>query len=121
MDQRVAVVISFIKANLDKKITLNKLAQMVNISTWHLCHVFKANTGMSIVDSVNKFRIEEAKHLLETTFLSIKEIRMKIGVQDESHFISLFEKVYHITPLQYRVRYWKDHPIHSDKPSRFDR
>ena len=47
--------------------------------------------------------MQRAKELLETTFLSVKEIRNNIGVNDHSHFIREFKKSYGMTPAQYRT------------------
>jgi hypothetical protein len=48
--------------------------------------------------------MQRAKELLETTFLSVKEIRTTIGINDHSHFIREFKKSYGMTPAQYRTR-----------------
>ncbi len=105
MDRRVETVMSFIRIDPGKRITLKVVSRMVNLSSWRLCHLFKAETGMSLINFVHMIRMTEAKNLLETTFLSIKEIRARIGATDESYFIREFERTYHMTPSQYRVRY----------------
>lgn len=105
MDHRVEKVVSLIEADSSRKIRLDQLSRLVNLSSWRLCHLFKQETGVSVVHFVHTVRMTEAKNLLEATFLSIKEIRTRVGFPDESHFIRAFDKVYHISPSQYRIRY----------------
>jgi len=52
-------------------------------------------------------RIEAARLLLETTFLSVKEIAARAGFQDQSHFARDFKKRYGLTPAKHRGRNFK--------------
>jgi two-component system response regulator YesN len=119
MDRRIEKVVSFIKADSSKKIRLHELSRLVNLSPWRLSHLFKQETGMSVVRFVHNVRLEQAKYLLEKTFLSIKEIRTRIGFPEESHFIKAFALAHHAAPSDYRLRYWalKGKKPHSDKPA----
>lgn len=54
-------------------------------------------------------RMQEARELLETTFLSVKEIRTRVGFGDESHFMRDFKKACGMTPAQYRQEYLRTH------------
>ena len=46
--------------------------------------------------------MREATVLLSTTFLSIKEVMVRVGFGDESHFVKDFKKIYGMTPTEYR-------------------
>ena len=48
--------------------------------------------------------MERARHLLETSFLSVKEIAHQVGLNDESHFVRDFKKAYGEPPTRYRIR-----------------
>jgi len=48
--------------------------------------------------------MERARYLLETSFLSVKEIGYQVGLNDESHFVRDFRKVYGDAPTRYRSR-----------------
>jgi AraC family transcriptional regulator of arabinose operon len=56
--------------------------------------------------------MQAAKELLETTFLSIKEIVALVGFNDESHFVRNFKKLYGVTPSEHRAQVRKSscHP-----------
>jgi|SRR5215216_5192433 len=113
MDHRVQKVVSFIQADSSRKIRLHELSRLVNLSPWRLSHLFKQETGMSVLRFVHNVRLEQAKLLLEKTFLSIKEIRTRIGFHDESHFIKAFARAHHTAPSNYRLRYWA---LNGNKP-----
>jgi transcriptional regulator GlxA family with amidase domain len=105
MDQRVQKAIRLMQENLSRKLLPGEIAIAVNLSLAHLRYLFKAETGMSPAQYLRSLRMQEARRLLETTFLSVKEVMHRIGVNDESHFTRDFKKVYGLTPAQYRVRH----------------
>ena len=50
-------------------------------------------------------RMERAKDLLESSFLSVKEIAFQVGLNDESHFVRDFKSTYGFSPALYRSQY----------------
>lgn len=67
--------------------------------------MFKVETGTSPERHLKSLRMQKAKELLETTFLSVKEIASRVGLRNESHFVRDFKRTYGVTPTQYRARY----------------
>ncbi len=59
---------------------------------------------MSPIKYLKLLRLEKAKHLLETSFLSVKEITYQVGINDESHFVRDFKKAYGNAPGQHRIK-----------------
>jgi len=104
MDTRVAKVLTLIKDEFHPETSFADLAQVVNLSASRLRFLFKREVGMPPAQYLRAFRMERAKLLLETTFLSVKQIRMRIGVSDQSHFIREFKKTCGLTPARYRIR-----------------
>jgi two-component system, response regulator YesN len=103
MDSRIQKVQQMMRDNLNRELSLAELAQSVNLSTWRLCHLFRTDIGMPPIKYLRSLRLEAAKQLLETSFLSIKEITYKVGLNDESHFVRDFKKVYGMPPSVYRM------------------
>lgn len=66
---------------------------------------FARATGMSPLEYVQALRLEETKHLLETTELPIEAIANQIGYEDASFFGRLFRRKVGLTPAQYRRRF----------------
>jgi hypothetical protein len=50
-------------------------------------------------------RMERAKDLLESSFLSVKEIGFRVGLTDESHFVRDFKATYGLSPACYRTQF----------------
>jgi transcriptional regulator GlxA family with amidase domain len=102
MDRRVQIVITLLKADLHREIVLAEIARFVNLSPSRLHHLFKAETGMSLTQFLKSLRLERARELLETTFLSVKQVMTTSGLKNKSHFVKDFKKAYGTTPTQYR-------------------
>jgi AraC-like DNA-binding protein len=105
MDWKTRVVINYIVDNLNRKHNLKELAELVNLSPSRLCYKFKAETGTSLARYQKSLKLEKAKELLETTCLRVKEIMVRVGIEDESHFVRDFKKIFNVTPTQHRMLY----------------
>jgi AraC family transcriptional regulator of arabinose operon len=104
MDERIKRVLVEMEKRLDSELSLDVLAQSVNLSTSRFRHLFKAETGTTPAQYLKSLRMSRAKKLVETTFLNIKQIMCSIGVRDKRHFAKDFERTYGLTPTQYRAR-----------------
>ena len=87
------------------ELSLADLAQSVNLSVWRLCHIFKSDVGMPPIRYLRQLRMERAKQLLESSFLSVKEIGFQVGLSDESHFVRDFKSIYGFSPALYRSQF----------------
>jgi transcriptional regulator GlxA family with amidase domain len=87
------------------ELSLAQCAQSVNLSVWRLCHIFKSDVGMPPIRYLRQLRMERAKHLLESSFLSVKEIAFQVGLNDESHFVRDFKSTYGYSPALYRSQF----------------
>jgi len=105
MDSRVQKIIVLLEGNPYRALSLREIALTVNLSVSRLRLIFKAATGMSPTQYFKLLKMQEAKSLLETTFLPVKQIAAKIGTKDASHFVRDFKKVYGMSPTQYRKRH----------------
>lgn len=93
--------IKYINSHLHDHITLNDLANNVNISKEYLCRIFKSDTKESINHYINQQKVELAKTYLIQNKLSIKEIAYTLGYSSESYFIQVFKKNTSMTPEKY--------------------
>ena len=87
------------------ELSLSEFAQSVNLSVWRLCHIFKSDVGMPPIRYLRLLRMERAKGLLESSFLSVKEIAFQVGLNDESHFVRDFKSTYGFSPALYRAHF----------------
>jgi len=103
MDRRVKKVILLMEQGFDQPLSVADLAQAVNLSPGRLCHLFKSETNVALLHYLRALRMEHAKILLQTTFLSVKQVMIEVGVRDESHFVRDFESTYGISPAKFRL------------------
>ena len=93
------------REDVSGELSLSEFAQSVNLSVWRLCHVFKTDVGMPPMRYLRLLRMERAKDLLESSFLSVKEIGFRVGLTDESHFVRDFKATYGLSPACYRTQF----------------
>ncbi len=105
MDKRVEKIIEMMREDVRGELSLTEFAQCVNLSVWRLCHIFKSDVGMPPIRYLRLLRMERAKFLLESSFLSVKEIAYQVGLNDESHFVRDFKSTYGYSPALYRSRF----------------
>lgn len=126
MDKRVEKIIEMMRDDVRGELSLTEFAQSVNLSVWRLCHIFKSDVGMPPIKYLRLLRMEKAKGLLESSFLSVKEIAFQVGLNDESHFVRDFKATYGHSPAIYRSQFKRngngnglDQP-HSGQPSKLN-
>ena len=102
MDIRVRTAITLIKSHPACKLTVRELARKVNLSHWHFSHLFLAELHISPSQFSRRLKFEIAKTLLESSFLSVKQIMAAVGMNDKSHFARDFKKIYGLSPREYR-------------------
>lgn len=92
----------FIYNNCSAIKSVNEVAQHLNISLSYLQHLFKKETGISLLTFINQNKIRLAKHELVFSKNSIEEIAYKTGFSSLSAFSSTFKRITHLSPLEYR-------------------
>jgi transcriptional regulator GlxA family with amidase domain len=105
LDKRVEKIIQMMREDVRGELSLTEFAQSVNLSVWRLCHIFKSDVGMPPIRYLRLLRMERAKGLLESSFLSVKEIAFQVGLNDESHFVRDFKSTYGYSPALYRSHF----------------
>jgi two-component system, response regulator YesN len=103
-------LINFITAYVEENYSLNTLsvnviADEVNMSAAFIGKLFKQLTSRSIPDLISETRLNKSKELLSSTNISINEIAGTVGFTNSSYFYMVFKKEYGVTPSQYRQKY----------------
>ena len=104
MDQRIQSVILAIEKDLADPLSPNELARAVNLSSSRLRHLFRTVKNMTLAQYQGNARMEEARRLLSTTYLSVKEVMTQVGIHSDSHFARDFKEACGLSPTQYRAR-----------------
>lgn len=93
---------SYINQHLFDSLSVSDIAARVNLSPSHFSRQFRSQTGFSPHEYIVVHRIDEAKALLYTTNLSIKEIAYQTGYHSEVNFIASFTKNVGVSPSVFR-------------------
>lgn len=94
--------IHYMMNNLNKKLTVEDLADLTNLSTSHFSKLFRQSTGMPPIDYFIHLKMQRACHLLCTTDLRIKQIAIDLGYEDAYYFSRLFKKNNNNSPEEFR-------------------
>lgn len=97
----------FIENHYHEKITVDQLASIFAISRRHLERRFKKATSNTVLEYVQRVRIEAAKMSLESLRENVNEVMYKTGYTDPKAFRTIFRKITGLSPLEYRSRYNK--------------
>ncbi len=98
----------YIKQNYSTNITVNQIAEHVNIHSVYLNKLFKITTGATLTEYVNSYRITQAKKLMTDTDETINSISTMVGYNDTRSFIRFFKKYNGVTPGEYRKNINRD-------------
>lgn len=95
----------FIEGNFHQKITVDELASMFSLSRRNLERRFKKATANTVVEYIQRVKIEAAKMSLESSRENVSEVMYKVGYTDTKAFRTTFKKITGISPVQYRMKY----------------
>ncbi|MFB2893510.1 helix-turn-helix domain-containing protein [Aerosakkonemataceae cyanobacterium BLCC-F50] len=94
--------LDYIQEHLGEDISLEAIANYLNISQYHFSHLFKESMGISPYQYVLQQRVERAKQLLKQRELTIAEITVECGFANQAHLFKHFHKFLGMSPTKYR-------------------
>lgn len=100
--REIARLQDLIEANLDAVLSLETLADELNVSVRHLARVFRQSTGYTPHQYILRRRIERACALIDAGGLNFEEIAEAVGFAHHAHFTAAFRKIIGMTPSQFR-------------------
>jgi len=93
----------YIVGNYMNKITISKMAALIQLSDFHFAKMFKCSFGISPAAFVNLVRVDKIKTMLKTSAnTSLADISAATGFAQQSHMTQAFKNQTGITPAQYR-------------------
>lgn len=98
----------YIEKNYHAKITVDQLADMTALGRRNLERRFKKATSNTVVEYIQRVKIEAAKKGLENGRKTVNELMYEVGYNDSKAFRNIFKKVTGLTPLHYRNKYNKE-------------
>ena len=105
---KIETVMHYVHIHLHETITLENAAEAAGFSACHLSRIFKLETGLSLVDYIQKERVDAARHMLIYSDYTLAVISEYLHFSTQSYFIKIFKKHTGMTPAQYR-KYYREH------------
>lgn len=96
-------IVSYMKDNIDQRLDINELAKYVGFPANTIAGEFKKRTGYSLLNYFNQLKIQEACLCLVNTDLSVAQVSMKVGIEDQFYFSRLFSSLMGVSPKNYRT------------------
>jgi len=88
--------------NIENKLYVNEIAEYLGLSVGHLSRIFKAATGYSVIEYINRQKIDKAKQLFESKTSSVRDAAAAVGIADEKYFSRLFKQYTGMTASEYK-------------------
>lgn len=101
-NRQCAAVRRYIDNHYKETLTLDQLAEEANVNKYYLAHAYKQAYGISPINYIIARRIQEGKHLLVETDLTLSQISGILGFSSASYFSQSFRKAEGISPIEYR-------------------
>ncbi|WP_010267898.1 response regulator transcription factor [Paenibacillus senegalensis] len=100
--KEIADAIDYIRENLQHSLSLNVVAEQVNLSPHYFSRLFREETGISYQSYITTKRMEKAAYLLRTTSLRVYEVAYEVGIPSYRYFASMFREYAGIPPTEYK-------------------
>ncbi len=104
-DTEILKAQEIIEKNFSEKISVNELADQVNISRRNFERRFKLATNNTPIEYIQRVRIESAKRCFEGSRQNVNEVMYAAGYTDTKAFRDIFKRITGLTPLAYRNKY----------------
>ena len=101
-DRLANQVKKYIEDHFQEELSLDILADKMEISPKYLSRIFKQSIGVNLSEYLMYIRIENAKKMLLAD-MSMKDVMEKIGMNNRTTFTRAFKRLEGITPNEYRI------------------
>ncbi|MDF2720644.1 MAG: transcriptional regulator [Paenibacillus sp.] len=96
------LAVAYMKEHLHEEFDRSRLAAHLSVSPGHLSRLFKQHLGCSPIEFVVRLRVDQAKHMLHSTRLSVRAISESLGFTDPYYFSRVFSKATGMSPREFR-------------------
>lgn len=98
----VKKAIDYIDSRYMDNISLDDISDYLEINKSYFCTIFKEETGSTFTEFLNKVRVNNSKKLLLNKNVSVLDIALSVGFNNQNYFNIVFKKLTGQTPLEYR-------------------
>jgi transcriptional regulator GlxA family with amidase domain len=104
--EKIKKVYNYVQANYNKKIKVEEVASLVDLSVVSFSRLIKQRTGKTFIDFLNELRLGYATRLLIESNKTVTEICYECGFNNISNFNRIFKKSQGYTPSEFRESYY---------------
>lgn len=108
-------VLAAIYERYNENISMKSLADDLHVNVMYLGQLFKREVGMTLSRYINQYRLAIAKDLLIASKLSVAQIAVKVGYQNQAYFYRVFKQSEGVSPKEYRQHYHDHLKTQEDK------
>lgn len=98
---RFRLLVDHVGANLTRPVGVSELAEVGRCSEATVQRLFRRWTGMSVLEWVQRRKMEEAATLLRSTGLRVNEVALRVGFRDPLYFSRVFRATFSVAPRDY--------------------
>lgn len=99
-------VLELIDEHLYEQMTLEQLADSVQLSPKYFCRFFQNMTGQKPFAYINHLRVEHACDIFMREKISVKDVATRLGYKDINYFIKTFKRYCGMTPKKFASKYY---------------
>lgn len=104
-DDKLAPVLQYLRQHYAEPLTIDRIAEQTHMSKYYLCHLFRRQMGLTLMDYLYEHRLSVARQQLLGTGLPIGTIAQNCGFGSSSHFCTLFRCREGMSPRDYRKKH----------------
>jgi two-component system, response regulator YesN len=98
----VKKALMYINLHFNESINLQSVADVIGFNRTYLAKKFKTEMNLSVVDYIQRKRIDEAKFLIDLGRLSTTEIGLQVGFSSYNYFCKVFKEITEMTASEYK-------------------
>jgi len=101
--EQVNLVKAFLNAHVRSSLQIDQISSAVHLSPYHLCRIFKQNTGMTIHQYVRRLRLfNAAEQMLENPMARLDLLALDYGFSNHGNFSTAFRQTFGLNPSELR-------------------
>lgn len=106
--EQIRHVKNFLNANIRTPLQLEHISSAVHLSPYHLCRIFKKNTGMTLHQYVKRLRLFNAvERMLDHPTTRLDMLALEYSFSNHGHFSTVFRQVFGISPSELRSTHFR--------------
>lgn len=98
----IAKAQDYIHNNYHKDLSMEEVAELIDLSISHFCMLFKQVSGYTFLEYLTKIRMDKAKYILKNSNVKVYQVAPLVGYQDPRYFTQVFKKITGMTPSEFR-------------------